>query len=131
MDLDAKLTPEQRSALARLRSHGIFFNDNPDELDPDEDEKWLRAINLNDAFWWATSYTEFVADNEIEALDRLFSVYGWCGVLYWSAKKGDITPEFNHARRMIAFVENEECIKDGKTPSQYAYSKDSYTLGQP
>lgn len=128
-DLDAKLTDKQRAALARLRSYGIFFNDHLSELEDGEDEKWLRAINLNDTFWWGSAYTEFISDDEIEEVDSLFYNYGWCGILYWSAKKGNITPEFNHVKRMIAFVENEERIKKDKTSSQYAYSKDTYTIG--
>ena len=55
--------------------------------------------------------------------------YGWCGILYWTAKKGKIEPEFNNVRRMISFVENEEKIKGKcKSSSDYAYSDDKYLI---
>jgi hypothetical protein len=131
-DIDAGLNEKQSAALKRLRSYGLFFYDNFSELDEDDDPSALRALNLNDTFWWATGYSMFVPDDKIEELDRLFSNYGWCGVLYWVSKNDEhfAQPEFNSVRRMISFVDNEERILTAcKSSSEYAYSKDSYKIG--
>ena len=126
---DDLLDGSLKSKLNFLRLSGIFYYDKLDELDLDEDIKFLRMINLNDTFWWASAYCEYVEDDEIEEVYRLMIDYGWCGILYWTAKKGKIEPEFNNVRRMISFVENEEKIKGKcKSSSDYAYSDDKYLI---
>lgn len=130
-DIDAKLTSSQRQRLVFLRQAGLFYYDHVDELEDDEETSILRSLNLNDTFWWASAYSEQVEDSEIDTLYTLFQDYGWCGVVYWAAKKGNITAEFNHVTRMIQFVENEERIKAAAgSSSAYAYSKETYTLGK-
>lgn len=126
---DDLLNESLKSKLNFLRQSGIFYYDNLDELDPDDNIKSLRMINLNDTFWWASAYGEYVEDNEIEEVYRLSIEYGWCGILYWAAKKGNVDPEFNNVRRMISFVKNEETIRGKcKSSSDYAYSDDKYSI---
>lgn len=128
--LDEALSPTQLAALKQLRAAGIFFYDDPSELDEEEmeDPKWLRGINLNDAMWWACSDVEFVPDDALEEVATLLHRYGWCGVLYWCSRRSDRPdPEFEHVKRMIAFVEREEAIRATcKKSSEYAYKKADY-----
>lgn len=120
------LNAQQQEQLEFLEKAGVFYG--RDDNDPDV--KWGRMINLNDTFWWASAYCQEVKDEDISEVYGLFWNYGWIGILYWCAKKGDITPEFEHVRRQIDFVKHEEEAKEGcKSASEHAYKKIVYTLG--
>lgn len=122
-------------ARAILRTAGLFFCDDPSELDEDEDERfeWLQTLNLNDTWGWATADGEYVPDNELPRVAELFWRYGWCGVLFWvSERRNQCRSEFHDVNRMIEFARHEENIRD-KMPSstQRAYSRQAYTIGGP
>lgn len=102
----------------------------PEEI---EDLKWgLQVINLNDTWAWACSDCQKVEDEELPELAQLFWYYGYCGVLYWAAKKGGIlASQFLDINRFIEFVENEERIKIEEPDwNKRAFYKSVYTLGE-
>lgn len=98
------------------------------------DDEWPEAaqtLNLNDVWGWACNDCQYVGDEEIPELAKLVLDYGWCGMLYWvSRKRNGMRSEFHHYNRMIDFVANEEKIKEGKSSSEYAYTKTIYSLGE-
>lgn len=116
-------------AFELLDKAGLFYGYDPSY--DSEDEKWLaQELNMNDVWFWASAWGEGVSDEELPELARLFSDYGWCGILYWvSQKHNSMRSEFYHYNRMIEFVENEEAIKkDYPNESTRAYKKISYKI---
>ena len=115
-------------AKALLKEANIFY-----DCEGDEDQSLAQAINLNDAFFWACSDYEIVADDELPRLAELFFRYGWAGACYWVAieKRGGEVPEFLDVRRQIEFVKNEEAIiAEEPSSSKRAYQKRQYTIGE-
>lgn len=113
-----------------LSDAGLFFGE-PDEIEDDIDKRLAQTLNMNDTWAWASSYGEYVEDNELPEVARLFYHYGFCGVLYWvSEKNNKLKSEFHDINRFIEFVRNEEkLIKDYPSSSTRAYKKITYKLG--
>ena len=118
----------QDAARDLLTRAGLFFEGVEDEGEP---EKWAQTINLNDSMFWACADGEYVPDEELPEVARLFWLYGWCGILFWVVEKRPGTvPEFRDARRFVEFARNEEQIRaEVPSPSKRAYEERSYTLG--
>lgn len=119
-------------ARAKLRAAGLFFYDEASELDNDDDVKMLQTLNMNDAWGWACPDGEYVPDEELPELFRLFWLYGCCGVLYWvSERREQCTSEFYDVNRFVEFVRQEEDIR-AEIPSdpKRGYTSRQYTLGE-
>ena len=112
-----------------LNASGIFFD--ADDFDEDEEDFNRYLINMNDTWAWACSYMEEVKEDELPELARLYSLYGWCGVLYWVSQKNEgMESEFHDNNRFIDFVKHEEkLIKDVPDCTKRAYKKIKYKLG--
>ena len=118
-------------ARAKLRVAGVFFYHEASELDDDEDVEMLQTLNMNDIWGWACADAEYVPDEELPELSRLFWQYGWCGVLYWvSERRQQCTSEFHDVNRFIEFVRQEEAIRAEIPDSKRAYAARAYTLGK-
>lgn len=116
------------SARELLAKAGIFFGCH----DPEDDPKYAQTLNLNDAFYWACSDSEYVEDSELPRLAELFWRYGNAGVNYWVLveKRGGDKPEFVDVQRQVEFVAQEEAIrKEEPSSSRRAYLKRQYTIG--
>ena len=113
-------------ARTLLEAAGVFFDN--DDLDP----RYHQMLNMNDVWGWATADGEYVEDEELPEVARLFCEYGWCGLLYWvSQKRGGIVSEFADVNRFIEFVRNEEAIlKEEPDLNKRAYLKRQYTIGE-
>ena len=109
-----------------LKAAGVFF-----EADEDEDPKWDQTINLNDTWMWACAAAEYVSDEELPEVARLFWHYGWCGILYWASEKNDhCQTEFSDNNRFIEFVRKEEVIRaEEPSSTKRAYMKRRYEIG--
>lgn len=109
-----------------LTQAGLFFDDYGDY-----DPSLKNCLNLNDAFYWACSDGEFVPDEEMLELQRLFLNYGFCGVYYWVFKRRGLDAvEFADVNRFVQFVREEEAIRaECPSASQRAYLRRSYTVG--
>ena len=103
---------------------GIFYGD------MDDDPRDQQTINFNDTWCWASAWGEYVEDDELPELGRLFWHYGWAGVLYWGSQKNKgMRSEFYHYNRMIEFVEREEAlVKKYPSESTRAYHKTWYLI---
>jgi hypothetical protein len=116
-----------------LKAHICFGIDEDGIYDEAEnDPKWNQTINLNDAMHWAMSDMQYIEDEELPRVARLFWLYGWAGILYWvcKEKRKNEMPTFEDAKRQIQFVENEENImKECPESSKRAYLKIQYTIG--
>lgn len=121
----------QEEALEFLRKAGVLHYESEEDLDyPEMDEKWLRALNMNDVWAWALADVEFIEKEELPEVARLFWCYGWCGILYFvSEKNAGRTSEFYDNNRFIEFVRHEETLRK-KVPddSSRAYKKLSYKI---
>ncbi len=109
-----------------LRSAGVFF-----DADDGEDPKWAQMLNMNDQWGWACSEGEFVPDDKLPEVARLFWRYGFPGLLYWySEQNGQCRSEFQDNNRFVDFVRHEERLRQ-EVPSsnERAYKRLSYTLG--
>lgn len=120
---EGRMTKEQ--ALALLNTADVFFG--PDDEIPQFDQ----TLNLNDAFFWAVSDSEYVPDEELPRVGELFFTYGWHGILYWVwNRRGRFTPEFLDVQRFIEFVAHEQDVIDEEpSSSRRAYKRVTYTLG--
>lgn len=77
-----------------------------------EDAALRQTLCCNDTWGWATAWGEYVPDEELPEVARLFVAYGWCGVLYWiSERHGQMRSEFDDVNRCVQFVRNEEARK--------------------
>jgi len=123
----------QNKARELLRAAVVFFYDDPSHLDEDESPDLLQTINLSDTWAWACADGEHVPDDELPEVARLFSSYGWCGILYWASERNEQQKsEFCDINRFIEFVRNEEAIrKEEPKDSKRAYAKRQYTIGAP
>ena len=116
-----------------LRTAGVFFCDDPSELGDDQDPKVLQTLNLNDTWAWACADGEYVLDEDLPEVARLFFAYGWCGILYWvSERNQQCQSEFCDTNRFVEFVRNEEAIiREEPDDTKRAYLKKQYTIGVP
>lgn len=106
----------------------FFYCDLEDEY---SQEKYKQTINLNDVWCWACADAEYVPDDELPEVARLFWWYGWCGILYWvSERNNKMKSEFHDINRFIQFVREEELIKkEIPDSSKRAYTVKQYTVG--
>jgi hypothetical protein len=114
----------KEDALTMLKSADVFY------YEDDEDPQAEQTLNMNDTWGWGLAWGEYVSDDELPEVGRLFFKYGFCGLLYWMSRKHDnMRSEFFHYNRMLEFVENEEKLRS-KYPSssQLAYAKASYRV---
>lgn len=116
------------SARELLTQAGVFFR----RCDDDDGLEWDQTLNMNDVWCWGCADDEYVSDEDLPELARLFFFYGWAGVLYWvSYKRGGMRSEFHDNNRFIDFAKNEEKFRKSETnSSSRAYKKISYTLGE-
>ena len=92
-------------ARTLLEAAGVFFDN--DDLDP----RYHQMLNMNDVWGWATADGEYVEDEELPEVARLFCEYGWCGLLYWvSQKRGGIVSEFADVNRFIEFARTPKIL---------------------
>lgn len=123
---------DTEAALKFLQQAGIFYEGDDDD-DTEDGRKTRQTINLNDAFYWACSDSEYVEDSELPRVSELFWRYGIGGVYYWVAveKRDNEVPQFVDVRRQIEFVRQEEQIrKDVPSDSARAFKKVQYTIGE-
>lgn len=125
-----ELTKEQLTLINDLLTTGMFYEDTIEDVENNlkQGESPLN-VNLNDAWFWALSDSYPVKIEDMKEVNNLIFHYGWCGLQYWVAKKGEMdinSIEFNHARRHIQFVKNEEALR--AKPGHYCYSMGTYTI---
>lgn len=110
-----------------LTKADVFFGDYEDEDFP----KLKQTLNMNDVWCWACADGEYVSDEELPEVARLYRAYGYCGILYWvSQKNGGMRSEFLDINRFIDFVKHEEdFIKEVPDWDERAYKQMTYTLG--
>lgn len=91
-----------------------------------------QTLNMNDVWGWACADCYRVPDDQLVECADLFWRYGWCGILYFvSVHTENQRSEFLDNNRAIDFVRHEVENAKGKTSSQAAYAKLTYTLGLP
>jgi len=119
------MTPDE--ARKFLTAADLFFGADED----DHDGKWEQTIDLSDTFAWACADGEYVPDDELPLVAKLFARYGFCGVLWWvSVRRGGDRAEFADVNRFIEFVANEEAIRaEELKDTKRAYLKRSYVIG--
>ena len=122
---------EENKAREFLKNAGVFFYDDPSELNEGDSVVLLQTINTSDTWAWACADGEYVPDEELPEVARLYHWYGWCGILYWASERNkQMSSEFRDVNRFIEFVRNEEGIrKEVPDDSKRAYAKREYTLG--
>jgi len=124
-----------KTARNLLTQASVFFNDYSEEDDTDEDKeynkKMMQTLNMNDTWAWACADGEYVPDDKLPEVARLFWYYGQSGLLYWASEQNDqLRSEFHHYNRAIDFVRHEEnLVKKIPDHSTRAYTKINYTLG--
>ncbi len=73
-----------------------------------EDEYGI-FINMNDEWGFASADTPYIPMDEMLEVGRLFSEYGYCGLLYWySEREGKMKSMFDEINRKVEFVRQEE-----------------------
>lgn len=109
-----------------LTAAGVFYGTNKD--DPES----AQTLNMNDTWCWASAWGEYVPDDELVTVAKLFQQYGWPGLLYWASERNDgMRSEFEDNNRFIDFVRQEETLrKDVPDSNKRAYKKIMYTLGR-
>ncbi len=114
------------SALVLLRAAGVFYWNEPDPGVPQAD----CELNMNDTWGWALSWGEYVPDDKLIEVARLFWQYGWAGCLYWVSERHErMRSEFEDINRMVDFVRHEEDIRRAIPDSnRRAYFRTSYSL---
>lgn len=119
---------EIEDARKLLEAADVFFG----ELEGESDE-WKQTLNMNDTWGWASADGDYVPDDELPEVARLFYQYGWCGLLYWSSERNEQRrSEFADINRWIDFVRAEEAIrKEVPESNKRAYFKREYTIGGP
>ena len=117
------MTPSEARAL--LNAADLVFGDD------DEIEHGAQTLNMNDVWAWATSWGEYVPNEELPTLADLVVRYGWCGVLYWTSERHNgMRSAFEDINRWIEFVRAEErIIENNLSSSKRAYLKQCYTIG--
>lgn len=113
------------SARKLLNTANVFF-----ENDDDEPEL-SQTLNMNDVWAWGLAGGEYVPDEKLPEVAKLFWRYGWAGILYWASEQNDgMRSEFYDNNRFIEFVRNEERIKNQfPNSSERAYKEVKYTIG--
>jgi hypothetical protein len=115
----------EASSRALLTAAGVFYGDIGD------DPKDAQTLNMNDVWGWATAWGEYVPDEDLPEVARLFSRYGDAGLLYWVSERHEkMKSEFEDNNRFIDFVRHEEelCLQCPDS-NKRAYTKLKYTLG--
>lgn len=121
------MSEEEQRALTFLRLAGVFYDDEPDDDEPE----LAQTLDMNDTFGWACTMGEKVPDASLVEVARLYKQYGYCGMVYWvSEQNNQVRSEFHDINRFIDFVRQEESIRrDCPDWNKRAYFKRSYTLG--
>ena len=110
-----------------LEAADVFFG-----ADPDEPPELAQTLNMNDTWGWACADGEYVPDEELPEVARLFWAYGHCGLLYWVSERNDQRrSEFHDINRAIEFVRYEEHIrKTIPNDTKRAYTYRCYVIGE-
>lgn len=110
----------------------LFYCNHPSDMEEGDDPKLLQTLNMNDTWAWASGWGEYVPDDELPEVARLFCRYGWCGVLYWMSERHEqMRSKFHDINRFVDFVRNEERIrKEVPDSSDRAFEKRTYVLGE-
>lgn len=112
-------------ALELLTKANMFFGED------EPGDGFEQMLNMSDTWMWGCADGEPVADEELPEVAELFWMYGYCGVLYWVAKKrGYEGSEFHDITRFVQFVKHEEELR-ALVPdsSKRAYTTLVYELG--
>lgn len=119
------MTPVE--TLALLKAMNLVFDAD------DEVERYAQTLNMNDVWGWATSWGEYIPDEDLPRVGDLLHRYGWCGVLYWmSERHQQMRSEFEDINRFVEFVRQEEQIRTAiPNSSQRAYHRICYAIGFP
>ena len=122
------MTFRVEEARELLIAADVFFGETEDE-----DSKFAQMLDMNDTWSWASADGEYVPDEDLPEVARLFSKYGWCGLLYWTSERRDqMRSEFADVNRFVEFVRAEEAIcREECNDSKRAYLKREYMLGAP
>lgn len=118
---------DAEEARKLLVAGDVFF-----EMDKDgSDSRLNQVLNMNDTWEWAVADGEYVPDEDLAEVGRLFFLYGHCGLLYWvSERNNQKRSEFEDINRFVNFVRAEEIIrKELPDSSKRAYAKREYALG--
>jgi len=111
----------------------LFFGSDMADDDDDQETKdrFAQMLIMSDTWAWGCADGEYVSDEELVEVAKLFWSYGYCGVLYWvSKKRGNERSEFEDINRFVDFVRNEELIREEEPDyDKRAYYKKQYTLG--
>ncbi len=121
------MTEEEKNQKAREALADLFF----DDYDDDDDPKITQTLNMNDVWCWASADGQYVPDDKLQEVAKLYEDYGWCGIVYWvSEQNNGMKSEFYDINRFIEFVRQEEQLKK-KIPSssKRAYKHLVYKLG--
>ena len=127
---------DTEKARKLLNEANVFFGDYSHDDDSEEDKKhnkeMMQTLNMNDTWAWACADGEYVPDDKLSEVARLFWLYGNAGLLYWvSNQNGGMRSEFLDNNRAIDFVTHEEKLcKDIPDSSKRAYKKIVYKLGK-
>lgn len=118
---------EQDLARQSLKLADVFYGDGG----PDENPQDAQTLNMNDVWGWAYAWGEYVPDDALPEVERLFRSYGLCGLYYWvSERHSQMRSEFEDINRFVEFVRQEERIRKSEpNSSRRAYLKHSYRLG--
>lgn len=98
-----------------------------------DDPEAAQTLNMNDTWGWAVAFGEYVKDEELPEVARLYNLYGECGLFYWVSEKNEqMKSEFYPINRRIEFVREEEKImnKHGYWNSEWGYKKYVYAIGR-
>lgn len=116
------------SAKELLTKADVFFGVDDEDGDP---PAMNQTLNMNDTWAWACADGEYVPDEDLPEVARLFWQYGHCGILYWVSERTGVKSEFHDINRFVEFVRNEELIRaDEPSPSKRAYQRHEYTIGK-
>lgn len=114
-----------------LQLADVFFC-TPDELEEYENPQSVQMLDMGDTWAWGTAGGEYVPDEELPEVARLFFDYGWCGILFWASERNEqMKSEFRDINRFVEFVRHEEAlIKLEPDCNKRAYEKWEYVLGK-
>lgn len=100
---------------------GFFYRGEFDD-EPEDECDWIPegglAINLNDAWYWAMSDFEPVPKEKLAEVRAIYGRWGHYGINYWAAKqRGFPHIEFKDVRRIVAFIQREEELREREPSS--------------
>ena len=124
-------TDDQLSALNLLWLAEVTC-ELPKILYKDDDPSLMQTLSMNDTFGWALAMSEYVPDEDLHEVARLYKQYGQGGLIYWvSERNNQMRSEFPAINRQIEFVRQEEILRsEAPDLSQWAYRKFSYSIGE-